>query len=91
MDKENLISIHSGDVLTKEQTKLMYEFAKDFEKLGYTHEESAELAKAAIQPTTFNIEEIEKIVDKFCSIPTVNPISAEDLKKVLERSENGFN
>lgn len=32
------------------------EYAKDFEKLGYTHEESVELAKAAIEPITINPE-----------------------------------
>lgn len=36
-------------------------------------------------------EEIDRIVEKFCDIPTVNPISAKDLKKVLERSNNESN
>lgn len=31
------------------------------------------------------IIEILEIVEKFCELPTVNPISAEDLKKALER------
>ena len=33
-------------------------------------------------------EEIDKIVDKFCDIPEVYPIRAEDLKKILERSKD---
>lgn len=66
------------------------EYAKDFEKLGYTHEESIELAKAAIQPVTINPEiGWDEIVEAFNSIPTVNPISADGLRKVLERSKNG--
>ena len=59
------------------------EYAKDFEKLGYTHEESIELAKAAIQPVTINPEiGWDEIVEAFNSIPTVNPISADDLRKL---------
>lgn len=66
------------------------EWVKDFEKLGYTHEESVELAKAAIEPITINPSiNWDEIVEAFNSIPTVNPISADDLRKALERSKNG--
>ena len=66
------------------------EYAKDFEKLGYTHEESIELAKAVIEPITINPAiNWDEIVEAFNSIPTVNPISADDLRKALERSKNG--
>lgn len=62
------------------------EYAKDFENLGYTHEESIELAKAAIRTVTINPEiDWDEIVDAFNNIPYVNPIRVEDLKKVLER------
>lgn len=45
------------------------EYAKDFEKLGYTHEEAIELAKAAIQPVTINPEiGLDKIVESFNAI-----------------------
>lgn len=33
-------------------------------------------------------EEMERIVEEFCSIPEVYPISAEELKKILEGQEN---
>lgn len=63
------------------------EYAKDFEKLGYTHEESMELAKAAIQPITINPAiNWDEIVEAFNNILTVNPISAEYLKKTLEKT-----
>ncbi len=76
------------------------EYAKDFEKLGYTHEESIELAKATIHIITDpdidfaqlvqplvqkDTEEFDRIVDAFNNVEYVYPISAEDLKKVLER------
>lgn len=68
------------------------EYAKDFEKLGYTHEESMELAKAAIQPITINPAiNWYDIVEAFNNIPTVNPISSDDLRKALERSKNEYN
>lgn len=68
------------------------EYAKDFEKLGYTHEESMELAKAANQPITINPAiNWDEIVEAFNNIPTVNPISADDLRKALERSKNEYN
>lgn len=66
------------------------EYAKDFEKLGYTHDESVELAKAAIQPVTISPDfDFDKAIEIFNSLPTVNPISADDLRKALERSKNG--
>ena len=37
------------------------------------------------------IEEINRIIDKFNSIPEVYPITAEDLQKILERSKNEQN
>ena len=66
------------------------EYAKDFEKLGYTHEESVELAKLAIQPITIDPDfDFDKAIEIFNNLPTVNPISPENLKKALERSNNG--
>ena len=45
------------------------EWVKDFEKLGYTHEESVELAKAAIEPITINPSiNWDEIVEAFNSI-----------------------
>lgn len=45
------------------------EWVKDFEKLGYTHEESVELAKAAIQPITINPEiDWDEIIKAFNAI-----------------------
>lgn len=35
------------------------------------------------------VEVDEEILNKFNSAPLVNPIRAEDLKKLLERSNNG--
>ena len=66
------------------------EYAKDFEKLGYTQEESIEFAKAAIQPVTIDLDfDLDRAIEIFNSIPAVNPILADDLKRVLERSRNG--
>lgn len=66
------------------------EYAKDFEKLGYTHDESVELAKAAIQPVTIAPDfDFDKAIEIFNSLPTVNPISADDLRKALDRSKSG--
>ena len=46
-----MVYIHSGSVLTKEQTDAIYEFAKipveDWLKLGYTDKEAEELSKAS--------------------------------------------
>ena len=82
------------------------EYAKDFEKLGYTHEESVELAKLTIQQITIedidftqfvqplipmDTEEWDRIVEAFNNVGEVYPISAEDLKKALERYQNESN
>lgn len=66
------------------------EYAKDFEKLGHTHDESVELAKAAIQPATIDPDfDFDKAVEIFNSLPRVNPISEDDIRKALERLKNG--
>ena len=84
--------------------------SKDFEKLGYTHEESIELAKLTIdyytnpdidftqfvqplvQPTIpMDTEEWDRIVEAFNNVGELYPISADDLKKALERFENESN
>lgn len=57
------------------------EYVKDFEKLGYTHEESVELAKAAIKPITINPEiNWDEIVEAFNSIgcTSFNRVSLTD-------------
>ena len=79
------------------------EYAKDFEKLGYAHEESVELAKATIHLITdpdidfaqliqplvqIDTEEFNRIVEEFNNVGEAYPISAADLKKVLERYGN---
>lgn len=70
----------------------MEEYMKDFELLGYTHDEAIELSKLTVLGSPITIDpEFSKIVDVVCNFPTVNVISAEDLKKVLERSKNESN
>lgn len=79
------------------------EYVKDFKKLGYTHEESVELAKATIHLITdpdidftqliqplvqIDTEEFNRIVEEFNNVGEVYPISAVDLKKVLEKYGN---
>ena len=97
MNKENLVPIHSGDVLTKEQTEEVYEFAKipieDWELLGYTHDEAIELSELSVvwSPIKIDPEELDRIVEAFNNVGEVYPISAEDLKKALERYENESN
>ena len=62
MDKENIVAIPSGSVLTKEQTDALYEFAKipipisvdEWKRLGYTDEESQELFEASKIPATIS-------------------------------------
>jgi hypothetical protein len=50
-NEENVVYLHSGNVLTKEQTDTLYELTKilpeDWIKLGYTKEEAEELSKAS--------------------------------------------
>ena len=48
--------------------------------LGLHDQDELEIIKEAVK--------ILKVIDKFSEIPTVNPISADDLKKVLKRSNN---
>ena len=96
MDKENLVPIHSEDVLTKEQTEVVYEFAKipieDWELLGYTHDEAIELSELSVVGSpVITDQEFSKIVEALCSLPTVNAISAEELEKALERYHNESN
>lgn len=97
MDKENLVPIHSGDVLTKEQTEAVYEFAKipieDWELLGYTHDEAIELSELSVvgSPIKIDPEEFDRIVEAFNNVGEVYPISAEDLKKALERYKHEHN
>ena len=43
---------------------------------------------AALDCSDMSEEEIDRIVDNFNSIPEVYPIRTEDLKKILERSNN---
>lgn len=66
------------------------EYAKDFEKLGYTHEESIEFAKAAIQPVTINSEiGWDEFVEAFNAIGCTSfRLTLEELKEILERQEN---
>lgn len=51
---KSLVAIHSGSVLTKEQTDAIYELAKipipveEFKKLGYIDEEAQKLSEASI-------------------------------------------
>lgn len=65
------------------------EYIKEFELLGYNHEEAIELAKYAVLPITINPElGWDEIVEAFNSVPEIYPIRTEDLQKVLERSNN---
>lgn len=66
------------------------EYAKDFEKLGYTHDEAIELINSAMQPVTIDTSDWDRIVEEFNNIPTVNAISAEDVRKALERYKNKY-
>ena len=66
------------------------EYTKDFERLGYTHEESIELAKAAIKPVTINPEiGWNEIVDAFNAIGCTSfQFTADELKEIMEEQEN---
>ena len=68
------------------------EYAKDFQKLGYTHEESMELAKAAIQPITINPAiNWDEIIEAFNSIGCTSfRMTPEEIEKILERSNNEY-
>lgn len=69
------------------------EYAKDFEKLGYTHDEAIELGRLAVvgSPVEIDQEEFDRIVEIFNNIPEVYPITAKDLEKALERYQNESN
>lgn len=64
----------------------MEEYAKDFEKLGYTHEESIELAKAAIEPIIINPEiNWDEIVEAFNNIGCTSfRLTSEELGNLLK-------
>lgn len=69
------------------------EYIKEFEKLGYTHEESVEFAKAAIQPVTFNMEEIEeeieRVADEFSKIGCTSfRLTSEEIERILNNESN---
>lgn len=67
----------------------MEEYVKDFELLGYTHDEATELSKLAVIGSPIQIDpEFSKVLDVICNLPTVNAISAKDLEKALERYKN---
>lgn len=65
------------------------EHTKEFEKLGYSHEDAVELAKSAVKfaDTTYNFDDLDYatkgLIEKFCELPLVNPISTNDLRKIL--------
>ena len=69
------------------------EYVKDFELLGYTHDEAIELGKLAIErPTTIiDPDELDRIVEAFNNVGEVYPISAKELEKALERYQNESN
>jgi hypothetical protein len=71
----------------------MEEYVKDFELLGYTHNEAIGLGKLAIECPTTIIDpyEFDRIVEAFNNVGEVYHISAEDLKKALERYKNESN
>ena len=67
----------------------MEEYVKDFELLGYTHDEAIKLGRLAVERLlTVDTSDWDRIVEEFNSIPEVYPILADDLKKILERSNN---
>ena len=83
---------HKNEVLSGENMYFgcdlsIEEYAKDFERLGYTHEESIELAKAAIKPVTINPEiDWDEIVGAFNSIgSTSSQFTADELKEIMEK------
>lgn len=46
------------------------------------------MEKSGINYEKVSYEELERIVDIFNSIPTINPMSPKELKQALERYEN---
>ena len=67
------------------------EYAKDFEKLGYTHEEAIELINSAMQPVTIDTSDWDRLVEEFNNIGLVNSLSPDEVRKVLERYKNESN
>lgn len=67
------------------------EYAKDFEKLGYTHEEAIELINSAMQPVTIDTSDWDRLVEEFNNIGLVNPLSPDEVRKALERYKNESN
>ena len=72
------------------------EYAKDFEELGYTHEESIELAKKSIQwfkeveelKIEISDEEIERIADEFSRIGCTSfRLTPEECRRLLNEQE----
>lgn len=68
----------------------MDEYVKDFELLGYTHDEAIEFAKTTIQPITFNPAiNWDEIIEAFNSIGyTSFWLTSEQIKELLEKQEN---
>lgn len=73
------------------------EYAKDFELLGYTHEESIILAKDAIQwlegtkELKFEIsdKELERIANEFSRIGCTSfQLSSEEINNLLQKAES---
>ena len=67
------------------------EYAKDFEKLGYTHDEAIELINSAMQPVTIDTSDWDRLVEEFNNIGLVNPLSPDEVRKALERYKNESN
>jgi hypothetical protein len=67
------------------------EYAKDFEKLGCTHEEAIELVNSAMQPVTIDTSDWDRLVEEFNNIGLVNPLSPDEVRKALERYKNESN
>lgn len=62
------------------------EYTKDFEKLGYTHEESAELAKATIHLITDPDIDFSQLVQPIVQ-PTIS-IDTEEWGRIVEAFNN---
>ena len=66
------------------------EYVKEFELLGYTRDEAIALVDSAMQPVTIDTSDWDRIIEEFSKLPTVNVISAEDVRKALERYKNEY-
>lgn len=62
------------------------EYAKDFEKLGYTHEESIELAKITIEQITNSDIDFTQFVQPLVQ-PTIT-MGAEEWDRIVEAFNN---